>query len=69
MLDQIKALKWVRDNIQVFDGDPRRITVFGSGVGGVSATLLALSPLSRSNYFNLCLINLRFCVPFSCFYC
>ncbi|XP_015910062.2 carboxylesterase 1C [Parasteatoda tepidariorum] len=47
MLDQIKALEWVYENIPVFEGDPTKITVFGSGVGGASAALLAISPLSR----------------------
>ncbi|GBM06257.1 Neuroligin-4, Y-linked [Araneus ventricosus] len=47
MLDQVAALDWVKKNIDVFDGDPNKITVFGSGAGGVSAALLAISPLSR----------------------
>lgn len=67
MLDQVKALKWVYENIQVFDGDPKKITVFGSGAGGASAALLALSPLSRSKkiiylfFKNILLIHLCFC--------
>ncbi|XP_035228462.1 neuroligin-4, Y-linked-like isoform X2 [Stegodyphus dumicola] len=47
ILDQIEALRWVYENIGVFDGDNSRITLVGSGAGGASAALLALSPLSR----------------------
>lgn len=46
LLDQIQALYFIRENIHNFNGDPNQITVFGTGSGAVSASLLALSPLS-----------------------
>ena len=43
VLDLVAALKWVRDNIARFGGDPGNVTIFGeSGGGGKVSTLLAM---------------------------
>ncbi|MEW6185925.1 MAG: carboxylesterase/lipase family protein, partial [Thermodesulfobacteriota bacterium] len=43
MLDAVLALKWVRDNIEEFGGDPGNVTIFGESGGGAKvSTLLSL---------------------------
>lgn len=46
LLDQIAALRWVRDNIQAFGGDPGNVTIFGESAGGRAVNMLLTSPLA-----------------------
>jgi para-nitrobenzyl esterase len=47
LFDQIAALKWVRDNIARFGGDPSNVTAFGQSGGGRSTAMLVTSPLAK----------------------
>jgi len=47
ILDQVRALEWVRDNIEGFSGDPDKVTIFGQSAGGMSVCTLMVSPLSE----------------------
>ena len=43
MLDIVKALEWIKNNIENFGGDPSNVTIFGeSGGGGKVGTLMCM---------------------------
>jgi para-nitrobenzyl esterase len=50
LMDQIAALKWVRDNIAAFGGDPNAITISGQSAGAAAVVDLDVSPLSKGLY-------------------
>lgn len=47
LLDQIAALRWVREHVRAFGGDPSRVTLFGESAGAGSILALAGMPESE----------------------
>ncbi len=47
LLDIVASLKWVRDNITAFGGDPSNVTIFGQSGGGGKVTTLLATPCAK----------------------
>jgi para-nitrobenzyl esterase len=56
LLDQVLALKWVKDNITAFGGDPKNITIFGESAGSISAACLMVTPKAKG-LFQKCIME------------
>ena len=46
LYDQMTAIRWVRDNVAAFGGDPENITIMGQSAGAASVQMLCQSPLT-----------------------
>ncbi|MFW9784190.1 MAG: carboxylesterase/lipase family protein [Candidatus Heimdallarchaeota archaeon] len=46
-IDQIMALTWVHENIELFGGDPNNITIFGESAGATSVSTLMAMPKAK----------------------
>ncbi|XP_077978044.1 para-nitrobenzyl esterase-like [Glandiceps talaboti] len=56
-MDQILGLKWVRDNIRNFGGNPDLVTLFGQSSGGTSTWALSVSPLAKGLFHRAWMIS------------
>ncbi len=47
LLDMIAGIKWIKENIASFGGDPNKVTIFGESAGGIAVSMLCTSPLAK----------------------
>ncbi|XP_066996050.2 esterase E4 [Anabrus simplex] len=52
--DQVQALRWVKENIASFGGNPDNVTIFGYSAGSTSVILHMMSPMSQG-LFHRCI--------------
>ncbi len=46
-LDIIQSLKWIKQNIAAFGGDPDNVTISGQSAGGINTLTMMVSPLAE----------------------
>ncbi len=62
--DQSAALRWVRDHVGAFGGDPADVTLMGESAGGMSALLHLVSPPSGGLFRKVVALSASASTPF-----
>ena len=57
LLDAIQAIKFIKENVEHFGGDPNRITVFGQSSGAIMVSALVISPAVPRDLFQRAIIQ------------
>lgn len=57
LYDQLEALRWIRDNVQAFGGDPDMVTIGGQSAGAISASYHMMSDLSKGLFKRAALLS------------
>lgn len=63
--DQLLVMKWVKNNIEAFGGNPDKVTLFGQSVGAISAHMHMLSPQSQGLFQGVIAMSGTSNVPFA----
>jgi para-nitrobenzyl esterase len=56
LFDAVQALRWVKENIRQFGGDPDNVTIFGQSAGAASVINLCASPVAKG-YFQRAIVQ------------
>ena len=57
MADLVEALRWVRDNIEYFGGDPGNVTIYGQSGGGGKTTVLGQIPEAEGLFHKMIVMS------------
>lgn len=69
LLDDIRALEWIQENIEAFGGDPDNVTIFGNSAGAADITILTTAnneKIQKGELFKRVIAqsgSLSLCVP------
>jgi len=47
LLDMVESLKWIKQNIAAFGGDPHKVTIWGESAGAMAVSMLTVSPQAK----------------------
>lgn len=63
LYDQLESLKWVKNNISNFYGDPNNVTLIGQSAGAISIQYLALSEKAKGLFNGAIMMSGGGCFP------